>query len=146
VVPNTVTSSRARIGPVVALLLLCLVAACSKTVVPAPAPITHLTVYLANDATAAQRTAVESRVKTLPGAGVVAFVSHEEAYRRFKEIFKDRPDLVDVASPDNLPESYETVVTGTIDAATLAELKELPGVDQVTTPPQAQPTAPPPSR
>jgi cell division protein FtsX len=128
----------------VAVLLLVLVAGCTRTVTPIPPPTTHLTVYLDDDVTTAQKSAVEAKVRTLPGADVVTFVSHQEAYRRFKELFKDRPDLVDIATPENLPESYEVLVTGTVSEAALAELRGLPGVDEVT-PVQRQPTPATPS-
>jgi cell division protein FtsX len=128
------------------MLALGLLAACSTTVTPTPPQTTRLAVYLSNDATTAQKSAVAAKVGALPGVGTVGFVSHEEAYRRFKELFKDRPDVLAAASPDNLPESYETVVTGTIDDAALAELRKLPGVDQVTTPLRGGGTPPTPSR
>ena len=42
----------------------------------------------------------------MPEVERVVFESKEEAYERFKEQFKDTPEIVENTSPDVLPESF----------------------------------------
>src|SRR4051794_32858631 len=79
------------------------------------------TVFLNQDATVAQRDGVEQRLRVMPGVTGVTFETREEAYERFKEQFKDRPDLVASTRPESLPESFHA----TIGDASIAEAVEL---------------------
>jgi cell division transport system permease protein len=66
----------------------------------------EVTVFLKDDITAEQRSALDVKLR---GDSLVKDVEHEtrdEAYRRFKELFKDTPDLVENVKPEALPESF----------------------------------------
>jgi cell division transport system permease protein len=66
----------------------------------------EVSVFLATDVTDPQK---EDIRRTLEGIPVVQEVFHEtkeQAYNRFKEQFKDSPDMVRNVSPSAMPESY----------------------------------------
>jgi cell division protein FtsX len=60
----------------------------------------------------------------------VGFEDRKQAYTRFKETFKDRPDLLNGTKPDSLPESFRLTTSGTeFDCPALNKVRHLPGVD-----------------
>ena len=132
----------------VAVLVLWLLAGCTETVAPVPTPpaATQLVVFLADDVTTAQKATIVARLRVLPGAAVVSFETREEAYRRFKELFKDNPDLVNQTSPADLPESYRVALAAAVGESTLTGIRGLPGVDQATQGSDVQPTPATPTR
>lgn len=73
-----------------------------------------------------------------------------EAYARFKVIFKDQPDLVELARPESLPASVVAVPADDVSRAELAAAleDELTGVDEVKSDGcgSGPSPAPPPSR
>lgn len=96
-------------------------------------------VFLLADITEVQKHAIDTKVRAVPGASDIEFVTREEAYRQFKELFKDRPDLSSIG-PDDISESIQFTLADRSAAESAAdELRELPGVEQVT----AQPVVPP---
>jgi len=67
----------------------------------------ELSVYLADEATAGDRAAIEA---ALARSGIVAsreFVGHEEAARRFRRLFPDLAEAADQLGGRSLPASYE---------------------------------------
>lgn len=130
-----------RIAPVLAALLLLTLSAC--TAEPEEAGHTTLTVMLDRDVTAAQKSAVEQRLRSMPSVEGVTFETREQAYEREKELLKDEPDLLAEIKPEYVPESFLATVTdasvaeavdlvmGTVDGVEwvglrLAEVKPLP--------------------
>jgi cell division protein FtsX len=122
----------------VAAVLLGLVAAgltgCTSTVAPTPTPPDPLglVVYLRSDVTTAQKKAIEARLRALPNLVRLSFETKEQAYQRFKEIFKDEPELVEQVQPGNLPESFQITLSGGAAEPVIAELRRLAGVETVT--------------
>lgn len=59
--------------------------------------------------------------------------TQQQAYERFKVVFKDQPDLVEQVRPDSLPASIEALPAEGISNTELARdlEKELTGVDSV---------------
>ncbi|PZG01524.1 hypothetical protein C1I99_06880 [Micromonospora deserti] len=89
-------------------------------------------VSLEVDVTAEQKGAVESALSTRYPADGVERESREEAWERFKELFKDQPDLIRSASPSAMPESFRVVtVSQVFDCAALAPVERMPGVDKI---------------
>ncbi|MEO3924346.1 permease-like cell division protein FtsX [Micromonosporaceae bacterium B7E4] len=83
-------------------------------------------------ATAEQKTVVESALSTRYPADAIRTESRAEAYERFKELFKDQPDLLESVRPDSLPESLLVVTVGRLfDCAALAAVKGMTGVDGI---------------
>ena len=66
----------------------------------------EVSIFLAEDVTEAQRDSIEDDLQALPEVERVDYESKEDAYERFKEQFKDSPQLVENASPEALPESF----------------------------------------
>lgn len=130
------------------LLMAALVTGCSGLPVPArthvrPVPV-NVAVFLRDDATAAQKDAIGAKLRAAHGVSAVRFESREEAYRRFKKAFEDRPDLVNNTRPEDLPESYQARFAGRDDAVTaLAAIRRMPGVQSARVPPTPSASATP---
>jgi cell division protein FtsX len=105
----------------------------------------RVTVFLAHDITAEHKAAVRSALAGLHPVDGIAFESREQAWAKFREMFKDRPDLVNSTKLEYLPESFHLTTTGAeFDCAALAPVRALPGVEDVTvvrTPTEGRPGA-----
>lgn len=89
-------------------------------------------VTLTDDARGAEKNAVAEQARDVPGATNVEHHTREEAYRRFKRTFKDKPELVEAARPEDFPEMYVFRVSDRPEAKPgLRKLRELPGVEKV---------------
>lgn len=60
--------------------------------------------------------------------------TRQQAYQRFKEIFKDQPELVELARPEALPASVTLLPADDVFAGDLADAVtgEYPAIDSVT--------------
>ncbi|MEO3742739.1 permease-like cell division protein FtsX [Plantactinospora sp. B5E13] len=107
---------------------------------PPTEPAAPISVFLTEDVTEQQKQAIEARLRAVPGATEVRFESREQAYQRFKELFKDRPEMLAQVNPESLPESLMLTVRdrAAFDRAAASplrtELLALPGVDDVVLP------------
>lgn len=86
----------------------------------------EVTIFLTDDITDTQRQSLDSKL-----TNDVLVQSHvretkEQAYERFKELFKDTPDLVENVARDALPESYRVKLK---DPTKYAEIKKNYGTD-----------------
>jgi cell division transport system permease protein len=66
----------------------------------------EVSIFLKQDVTPEQRTELEASLKSDPLVREVNFETKDQAHARFKELFRDAPDLVNAVSPDKLPESF----------------------------------------
>lgn len=66
----------------------------------------EVSIFLSDDVTQAQRDTLRTELEAMPDVERVYFESKEEAYERFKEQFKDTPDIIANTTPDVLPESF----------------------------------------
>jgi len=71
----------------------------------------EVSIFLTDDVTEEQRDALDASLATDPLVSTYYYESSEEAYERFKSLFADAPDLVDVVRPDSLPESFRVRLT-----------------------------------
>jgi cell division transport system permease protein len=86
----------------------------------------EVTIFLTEDVTEQQRSDLSGKLKS---DGLVQSVEHEskeQAYQRFKQLFKDTPDLVDNVKPDALPESFRVKLK---DPTKFDEIKKRYGSD-----------------
>ncbi len=91
-----------------------------------------VSVFLAHDTTTPQKGTIRTALDTLHPVDGIRFEDRQAAYAKFKEMFKDRPDLVNSTQPDSLPESFRLTTSGTeFDCPALNEIRHLPGVDNV---------------
>ncbi|MBF9127469.1 hypothetical protein I0C86_00435 [Plantactinospora sp. S1510] len=90
-------------------------------------------VLLDLDATAEQKSAIRAALAALRPEDGIRFQSREETWEKFKEQFKNQPDLLNGARPESMPESFWFRRTGkTFDCAALTPVRQLPGVDDIT--------------
>ncbi len=66
----------------------------------------EVTVFLDEGVTQDQRDALKTKLEGDDLVDTVEYESRDEAYKRFKELFKDSPDLVNNVKPEALPESF----------------------------------------
>ncbi|SDY70523.1 cell division protein FtsX [Micromonospora pattaloongensis] len=66
----------------------------------------EVSIWLSTDATAEQRTSLESSLKADPLVASVIYENREQAYNKFKSMFQDAPDFISAVKPDQLPESF----------------------------------------
>jgi hypothetical protein len=106
-----------------------------------PAPIASMiTVFLKRTADDSARVAVEQQLRATPGVRDVVFVTRQEAYERFKKLYRDSPDLVNDVRPESLPESFQiTIADGACTEAYDQPLREVAGVDDVAFSPAGRP-------
>ncbi len=116
------------------LLPLAAVTGCAGGPAPEPAaqPLT-VKVFLARDATDAQREGVDAALRGRPEAGRSVYVSPEQALAAFRREHAEAPGTLDSLAVGDLPASF---VVELADRATLdgfaAAIRPLPGVDAVT--------------
>ena len=92
----------------------------------------EVSIYLKGDVTQAQREGLQRELEAMPDVERVIFETKEEAYQRFKEQFKDTPDIVENTSPDVLPEAFRVKLKDPKKFEVVASaFAERPGVDNV---------------
>lgn len=94
----------------------------------------HVAVYLEQEVTAEQKEAINTVLTDLRGVDELRFQTREEAWERFKEEYKDSPDLLSAARPEQMQDSFLFITTGTeFDCgAIVAPVRDLAGVDEVS--------------
>lgn len=93
----------------------------------------RVTVFLDNDITAEQKAEVRSTMARMRPVDGIGFETREQAWEKFRETFKDQPELINSAKPEALPESFHLTTTGAeFDCAAMALVRDLPGVEKVT--------------
>ncbi|NUT32437.1 MAG: ABC transporter permease [Hamadaea sp.] len=97
----------------------------------------QVSVFLTQDITPEQTSALEARLKEDPAVEKVFFEDQKTAYERFKEQFRDLPDLVRSVGPESLPASFRVTLKNPEKSAEFAAaLEAAAGL-------QADPTAEP---
>lgn len=84
------------------------------------------------DVTQQQREELRTDLAAMPQVQSVTYESKADAYERFREQFKDSPDLLENVTADALPESFRVKLKDpdTFDVVATA-FQDRPGVDQV---------------
>jgi cell division transport system permease protein len=87
----------------------------------------------ANCLTDTNRTDIENTLRDLPQVEEVTYISQEDGYQRFKEEFKDSPDLVKHTPPSAIPESFAVKLHDPHQFAVInSAVGKAAGVQQVT--------------
>jgi cell division transport system permease protein len=93
----------------------------------------QVSIFLADDITEEQRTAIQSKLEESPEVKSYLYESKEEAYARFQQQFSQQPELVENTPADALPESFRVELINPERYAVIAA--EFPdkanGVDKV---------------
>jgi cell division transport system permease protein len=66
----------------------------------------EVSVFLATDVTEPQKSEIERQLRNIKVVDQIYYESKEQAYERFKEQFKDSPDMVRNVSKEAMPESF----------------------------------------
>ena len=66
----------------------------------------EVSIYLKDDINAGQREAVTAQLDSSPEVASYQFLTKEQAYERFKRLFRGNPNLVAQATPEDLPATY----------------------------------------
>jgi cell division transport system permease protein len=93
----------------------------------------QVSIFLADDVTDEQRSAIETELKDSPEVKNYLYESKDEAYERFQQQFSQQPELVQNTPADALPESFRVELVNPERYPVIAE--QFPngeaGVDQV---------------
>jgi cell division transport system permease protein len=93
----------------------------------------QVSIFLADDVTDEQRTAIQQQLDDSPEVARVVYESKDEAYARFQQQFSQQPELVENTPADALPESFRVELVNPERYPVIAE--QFPdgqnGVDQV---------------
>ena len=89
-------------------------------------------VFLETDATAEQKAAAEAALPAFEPDGDVQFTTRDEAWRQFQEVAKDRPDILENARKEAMPEHFGLETEGRLfDCTGYAKARHMPAVDEV---------------
>ncbi|WP_433267096.1 permease-like cell division protein FtsX [Micromonospora vinacea] len=66
----------------------------------------EVSIFLTQEVTEQERTELQTKLDSDPLVKDVLYVNKDEAYKRFKEMYQDAPDLVNAVKPDQLPEAF----------------------------------------
>ena len=66
----------------------------------------EVAVFLQPTISSHDRTQIQQDLTAMPEVGGVLYESKDDAYKRFKQIFRGQPEIVDNTSPEALPESF----------------------------------------
>lgn len=93
----------------------------------------QVSIFLADDVTDEQRTAIEQELDASPEVADFIYESKEQAYLRFQQQFAQQPELVENTPADALPESFRVELVNPERYPVIAEAfpNGEAGVDQV---------------
>jgi len=66
----------------------------------------EVSIFLRSDVTDAQRNAINQAIDASPLVASKAYETREQAFEKFKELWRDSPGFINSVGPDSLPESY----------------------------------------
>lgn len=90
-----------------------------------------VTVFMERDATEQQKSAVRAVLDRIPSDNGVEVESKEEAFARFQELYRDRPDFTESVEAKDMPESFKvTSRARSFDCVQVRPLTNLGGVDE----------------
>ncbi len=94
----------------------------------------EINLFLRTDASEPQIEAIQAKIASMPEIKEYRYVSREEALQEFREMFKDKRELVENVDPSILPPSFRLKLKDPEQVDVVADqLSGLPGVDEVQT-------------
>ncbi len=94
----------------------------------------EINLFLRTDASEPQVEAIQAKIASMPEIKEYRYVSREEALQEFREMFKDKRELVENVDPSILPPSFRLKLKDPEQVDVVADqLSGLPGVDEVQT-------------
>lgn len=93
----------------------------------------EVAVFLAPDVTPDLRKEIEGELNAMPEVEQVIYESKKEAFRRFKELFREQPELVRNTTAEALPESFRVKLEDPKKFAVVRDrLQGRPGIDTIS--------------
>lgn len=94
----------------------------------------EINLFLRTDASEPQIEAIQAKIASMPEVKEYKYVSREEALQEFREMFKDKRELVENVDSSILPPSFRLKLRDPEQVDVVADqLSGLPGVDEVQT-------------
>jgi len=69
----------------------------------------ELSVFMKSDSTPEEMDAITRELRAMPEVKRVKFVSKEDAYKEFRKMFSNSPDMLESLTPDKMPPSFRVV-------------------------------------
>lgn len=92
----------------------------------------EVSIYLKDGITPPERDTLKSQLDASPEVIDYQFLTKEQAYERFKQLFRRNPNLIAQAKPDDIPATYLVRLKNPERYTVLSqEFSGMPGVDQV---------------
>ncbi|MDQ5873945.1 MAG: permease-like cell division protein FtsX [Actinomycetota bacterium] len=92
----------------------------------------EVSVFLRNDVTEGELDDLRSDLAGMPEIETFTYVSKDQAFEDFKELWADRPELYEVLPEDSLPASFRISLVDASDAEEVAaRVDGSPGIDDV---------------
>jgi len=96
----------------------------------------QVTAYFDRELTSQEQSAFRSKITAIPGASRVAYVSRDEAFKRFKNRLRGQETLLEGVKPEILPTSLEITLkrssreTESVEAF-VGALRQVPGISEI---------------
>jgi cell division transport system permease protein len=92
----------------------------------------EVSAYLLDSATTGEREDIEAELSQMTEVEDFTYVSKQQAFEEFKEIYRDQPEFWESLPPDALPASYRIKLTDANFAQVVSSRVEgMPGIDEV---------------
>ncbi|MEU8209346.1 permease-like cell division protein FtsX [Micromonospora sp. NPDC049044] len=92
----------------------------------------EVSIFLKQEVSEQERTDLNAKLDADPLVKEVFYVNKDEAYKKFKVMYQDAPDLVNVVKPDQLPESFRLKLNNPEQYKDIYEqYKNSAGVDEI---------------
>ncbi|MEU8235428.1 permease-like cell division protein FtsX [Actinoplanes sp. NPDC048791] len=92
----------------------------------------EVSIFLREDVTAAQRASIEQLLSTNPLVAEKTYESREQAFEKFKVLWRDSPDFVKSVTPDSLPESWRVKLKNPEQYAEFnSQIEGTPGIQDI---------------
>jgi cell division transport system permease protein len=92
----------------------------------------EVAVFLLDDISRDQRLRLNEKIATMPEVDTVVYESKDEAYRNFKELFANQPELWQNVGPDALPASFRVKLADPEKFEVIAaRLAGEPGIEEI---------------
>lgn len=92
----------------------------------------EVAIFLNLDITPEERRSIEADLRAMPEVERIIYESKKDAYARFKQLFRDSPDIVENTSPAALPESFRVKLKNPEQFEIVRDrLEGRPGVDTI---------------
>jgi cell division transport system permease protein len=92
----------------------------------------EVSIFLREDVTDAQSTAISQAIDQSPLVASKSFESREQAFEKFKVLWRDSPDFIKSVGPESLPASYRVKLKDPEQYKTFAaQVQGLPGIQDI---------------